>query len=97
MEHPPCEAGQQKSPLSEMDQLVDGNRLLTILFPDGHSRRSLKWLRAQVRSRQIPYVKKGRKVWYRPRKVQEWFELKEVVSLRMKEATSPQFWKTTAL
>jgi hypothetical protein len=66
-----------------MDQLVDGRRLLTILFPDGHSRPSIKWLRQQVRRRQIPYIKKGRKVWYTPRTVKEWFDLKAVKPLQM--------------
>jgi hypothetical protein len=66
-----------------MDQLVDGIRLLNILFPDGRSRPSIKWLRKQVRSRQIPYVKKGRKVWYTPRTVKAWFDLKEIRPLRM--------------
>jgi len=69
-----------------MDQLVDGKRLLIILFPDGHSRPSLKWLRQQVHSRQIPYIKKGRKVWYTPRNVRAWFELKEVRPLRMQQS-----------
>jgi hypothetical protein len=71
------------SPISELDQLVDGRRLLFILFPDGHSRPSIKWLRHQVHSRQIPYIKRGRKVWYTPRTVKAWFDLKEVKPLRM--------------
>lgn len=75
------------SPLSELDQLVNGERLLTILFPDGNSRPSIKWLRKQVQSRQIPYVKKGRKIWYTPRTVKQWFDLKEVKPLRMRKVT----------
>jgi len=66
-----------------MEQLVDGRRLLAILFPDGHSRPSIKWLRQQVHRRQIPYIKRGRKVWYIPRMVKEWFDLKAVKPLRM--------------
>jgi len=70
-------------PLSEMDQMVDGKRLLIILFPDGTSRPSSKWLRQQVQRRQIPYIKKGRKVWYIPSAVKAWFDLKQVKPIRM--------------
>lgn len=84
MDQPP-QLNSQPSPLSEMDQLVDGKRLLTILFPDGHSRPSIKWLRTQVHRRQIPYVKKGRKVWYTPRNVKIWFEQKEIKPLLMRK------------
>jgi hypothetical protein len=83
MDHKSQICSKHISPIEEMDQLVNGIRLLAILFPEGRSRPSIKWLRAQVRCRQIPYVKRGRKVWFIPRTVKAWFELKEVKPLRM--------------
>ena len=46
--------------------LVDGPRLLEILFPVETCRPSLRWLRDQQARRAIPYVKLGRLVFFNP-------------------------------
>jgi hypothetical protein len=71
-----CKSG-RSSPLSEMDQLVRGERMLEIFWPDAASRPSMAWLRKQVKARQIPFLRRGRRVWYIPRTVKVWLELKE--------------------
>ena len=71
------------SPLSEMDQLVRGERILEMFWPETASRPSMAWLRKQVKARQIPFVKRGRRVWYIPKTVKAWFDLKETKPLLM--------------
>ena len=61
---------------STLDQLVDGKRLLEIMF-DEASRPSMQWLRSQVKSHMIPYIKRGRLYFFRPSSVQAWFAQKE--------------------
>jgi len=43
----------------------------------------MAWLRKQVKARQIPFVKRGRRVWYIPKTVKAWFDLKETKPLLM--------------
>jgi hypothetical protein len=74
---------ERANPLSELDQLVRGERLLAIFWPDPAARPSMAWLRKQVKERQIPFVKRGRRVWYIPRTVKAWFELKQTKPIRM--------------
>ena len=71
------------SPLSEMDQLVRGERLLEIFWPDPAGQPSMAWLRKQVKAKQIPFVRRGRRVWYIPATVKAWFHLKETRPLLM--------------
>jgi len=78
----PASAG-TPSPLSEMDQLVRGERILEMFWPETASRPSMAWLRKQVKARQIPFVKRGRRVWYIPKTVKAWFDLKETKPLLM--------------
>lgn len=67
------------SPLNEMDQFVDGPRLLEILW-DKTSRPSLRWLRSQQKRRSIPFSRVGHRVWFVPNQVRqhmaEWNTLK---------------------
>ena len=67
------------SPLGEMDQFVDGPRLLEILW-DQASRPSLRWLRYQQKRRSIPFSRVGHRVWFVPNQVRqhmaEWNTLK---------------------
>jgi hypothetical protein len=51
-------------------QLVDGLKLLEILFPS-ECRPTLRWLRERQKKREIPYVKLGRLVYFNPARVQE--------------------------
>ena len=67
----------------EMDQLVSAQRLLEIIWDD-KSRPSLKWLRRQVSGRMIPYIKRGRLYFFRPKSVMEWFRQKECLPASMK-------------
>lgn len=80
---PTPQSNEETGLLAEMDQLVRGERLLEIFWSDPAARPSMAWLRKQVKSRQIPFVKRGRRVWYIPRTVKAWFELKETKPLLM--------------
>jgi hypothetical protein len=51
-------------------QLVDGPKLLEILFP-ADCRPTLRWLRERQKKREIPYVKLGRLVYFDAARVQE--------------------------
>ena len=51
-------------------QLVDGEKLLEMLFP-ADCRPTLRWLRERQKKREIPYVKLGRLVYFNPARVQE--------------------------
>lgn len=62
--------------ISEMDQLVNGKRLLEILW-DAQSRPSMQWLLKQVKRRMIPFIRRGRLIFFRPRTVLEWYIQKE--------------------
>lgn len=44
--------------------LVDGPRLLEILFPDEACRPSLRWLADQRKRRLVPFVRLGRLIFY---------------------------------
>src|SRR5579864_6223540 len=59
------------TPLDEMERLVNGPRLLEILW-DEASRPSLRWLRSQQRRRSIPFTRVGRLIWFCPRQVKEY-------------------------
>ena len=61
---------------SDLDKLVNGARLLELLW-DSESRPSLQWLRKQTKCRMIPFVRRGRLIFYRPRSVMSWFAQKE--------------------
>jgi uncharacterized protein YbaR (Trm112 family) len=58
---------------SEKLQLVDGPKLLEILFQP-ECRPTLRWLRDQQRARRIPYVKIGRLVFFSPEQVRRALE-----------------------
>lgn len=60
-------------------QLVDGKKLLDILF-DEDSRPSLRWLRAQREQGTIPFVKIGRFVRFDP------FEARKALMKKGKES-----------
>jgi hypothetical protein len=46
--------------------MVDAKKLLEILWPDGDSRPSLRWLRELQALRKIPYTKIGGRVFFEP-------------------------------
>jgi hypothetical protein len=58
------------SDIAETLQLVDGQKLLEILFP-ADCRPTLRWLRQRQKKREIPYVKLGRLVYFNAIRVQE--------------------------
>lgn len=53
------------------EPLVDANRLLEVLFEDGSSRPTLRWIRKMQSQRKIPYYKIGHLVRFRVSEVQE--------------------------
>jgi uncharacterized protein YbaR (Trm112 family) len=57
-------------------QLVDGPKLLEILFPPD-CRPTLRWLRDQQKARRIPFVKIGRLVFFSPANVRTALEKKQ--------------------
>ena len=80
----------QKSPLVQGDTatahgavqleslgLVDGPRLMELLFPDQRCRPSLRWLRELTLAGGIPHIRLGRLIFYRPTVVMN--SLQEVV------------------
>ena len=83
IEQPTSQCNDGANPLPEMERLVRGERLLEIFWPDPAGRPSMAWLRKQVKARQIPFVKRGRRVWYVPKTVKAWFALKETKPIIM--------------
>ena len=69
------------------EQIVDAHGLLMTVWPED-SRPSLSWLRKKTRARAFPYIKLGRRLWYRPSEVVKWLDNKYTV--RPKTATSPE-------
>lgn len=63
-------------PLAELDQLVTAERLREIVW-DQASRPSLQWIRKETKRRMLPYIRRGRLVFYRPRSVIEWYAQRE--------------------
>jgi hypothetical protein len=66
-----------------LDLLVKGPQLLKIIFEE-ESRPSMQWLRAQVKARSIPYLKRGRLLFFRPRTVLDFLAQKEVKPTSMR-------------
>jgi hypothetical protein len=75
--------GTTDTPMSELDKWVSGDRLLEILW-EPQSRPSIQWLRKETRRRMIPFVRRGRLIFYRPRSVIEWYEQRECRPASMK-------------
>ena len=91
----PC-ATQKPDPISELEhiqesgvslrkeeRLVGAEELLELLFDDG-SRPSIHWLRDQQKARNIPYVKMGRLVFFKPSEVRKFIEQRLTVKARSK-------------
>lgn len=74
--------------IAPLDQLVDGPTLLKIVFPES-SRPHMGWLREQVSLRQIPYYRRGRKTYFIPRLVLEWFQMKQTLPIAMLKMKAP--------
>jgi hypothetical protein len=55
------------------EQVVDAEGLLSVLWTEG-SRPSLSWLRKATRARALPFIKVGRRIWYRPSEVLTWLD-----------------------
>lgn len=66
------------------ERLVDGNRLLEVLFESGN-RPCLRWLGYQRSRRMIPYFKIGRLVRYDPMLVRDALERKCLIALRQND------------
>lgn len=64
------------TPLSELEQWVDVVRLRDIVW-DSASRPSLQWLRKETKRRMIPHLRRGRRIFYRPQSVLEWYAQRE--------------------
>lgn len=62
--------------------LVDGPRLLEVLFPNPACRPSLRWLRDQQKRRVIPYMRIGRLVFFDPPRVRLALEERASVKTR---------------
>jgi hypothetical protein len=77
--------GSRSAP-ANLDSLVKGQRLLELLFEE-ESRPSMQWLRAQVHAKAIPYIKRGRLFFFRPRTVIEWFSQRECRPAMMRAPT----------
>ena len=62
-------------------QFVDATRLLEIIFEE-KSRPSLRWLRERQAAREIPFVKRGRKVFFDPAVVREFFNSQATIKAK---------------
>jgi hypothetical protein len=49
--------------------LVDGPRLLEVIFPNEVCRPSMRWLKTQEKKRAIPFMRIGRLIFYDPPRV----------------------------
>jgi hypothetical protein len=58
----------EKSPLPQTG-LVDGPRLLEVIFPNEVCRPSMRWLKTQEKKRAIPFMRIGRLIFYDPSRV----------------------------
>jgi hypothetical protein len=58
------------APIKGMEQFVDGDTLLKMLFPSD-CRPTIRWLRERTKKRSIPFVKIGRLVFFDPESVRE--------------------------
>lgn len=54
--------------------LVSGEELLKIVWPDPASRPCLRWLRGLQKTKALPFLKVGRRVFFNPEKVQQELE-----------------------
>lgn len=65
---PPDERASPRVVLDPMDQMVNGRRLLALLWDDA-SRPSYRWLQYQCAKRTIPFCRSGGRTWFVPRAV----------------------------
>jgi len=56
--------------------LVDGPRLLEMLFPNPVCRPSLRWLKGQEKNHALPFMRIGRLIFYNPPRVMAAMEAK---------------------
>jgi hypothetical protein len=66
--------------------LVDGPRLLEQIFPNPVCRPSIRWLRARVAERTVPYVRIGRLCFFDPIIVKASFDAKATVRCQRRGA-----------
>lgn len=66
-----------------MERLVSAEELLKLLFEE-QSRPSLHWLRNQQKARNVPYIKIGRLVFFKPSEVQRFLDERLTVTVRRK-------------
>jgi len=71
------------APSSEMEQLVSAEELLSILWTE-NSRPSLRWLREQQSIRAIPFIKVGRRVWFKASEVRQYIAATWTVTCKYK-------------
>lgn len=65
--------------LMNNEGLVDGQRLLEILWPNPECRPSRRWLKDQEKRRAIPFMRIGRLIFYSPPMVRTTLAEKAVV------------------
>lgn len=68
-----------------MEQLVNGKRLLEIVF-DESCRPPISWLRREVKRKAVPYIRRGRMFFFRPSSVTAWLRQKEVKPQTMRQS-----------
>ncbi len=71
-----ADTGNYPGELDVLDRLVTAERLVELLW-DEESRPSLQWIRKQTKRRMLPYIRRGRLIFYRPRSVHAWLCQKE--------------------
>jgi hypothetical protein len=78
-----CEPlSRREFPSGFQDGLVDGPRLLEILFPNPLCRPSMRWLKDQEKGREIPFIRLGRLIFYDPPMVRAAFAEKALKNKR---------------
>ena len=81
--HPDKNEQAPYSPIPELDQLVSAERLREIVW-DEASRPSLQWIRKETKRRMLPFIRRGRLIFYRPRSVIQWYNQRESRPASMK-------------
>lgn len=62
------------TPKTTSSGLVSGEGLLKIVWPDPASRPCLRWLRGLQKTKALPFLKVGRRVFFNPEKVRQELE-----------------------
>jgi hypothetical protein len=74
--------GGKNNPAGQSAGLVDGPRLLEVLFPNVECRPSIRWLRNMQKGRAIPFIKLGHLVFFDPAAVLRALEQRHTIRPR---------------